>query len=79
MKTFAIIGLGMALAPHMASLADLKDRARLAFAVTRSPARRAAFEAAYGIPATGDLDLAVADPAERGHPVIPPKSKGRHR
>ncbi|TGN42977.1 Gfo/Idh/MocA family oxidoreductase [Paracoccus liaowanqingii] len=63
MKTFAIVGLGMALAPHMASLADLKDRARLAHAVTRSPARRAAFEAAYGIPATGDLDMALADPA----------------
>lgn len=53
----------MALAPHMASLADLKGRARLAYAVTRSSARRAAFEASYGIAATDDLDAVLADPA----------------
>ena len=62
-KTFAIIGLGMALAPHMASLADLKDRARLAYAVARSSARRAAFAQTYGIAATGDLDAVLGDPA----------------
>ena len=62
-KTFAIIGLGMALAPHMASLADLKDRARLAYAVARSPARRAVFAQTYGIAATGDLDAVLGDPA----------------
>ena len=62
-KTFAIIGLGMALAPHMASLADLKDRARLAYAVARSPARRAAFAQTYGIAATDDLDAVLGDPA----------------
>ena len=62
-KTFAIIGLGMALAPHMASLADLKDRARLAYAVARSPARRAVFAQTYGIAATDDLDAVLGDPA----------------
>ncbi|MFN3526820.1 MAG: Gfo/Idh/MocA family protein, partial [Paracoccus sp. (in: a-proteobacteria)] len=63
MKTVAIVGLGMALAPHMASLADLTDRVRLAHAVSRSDARRTAFEAHYGIPATGDLDRVLADPS----------------
>lgn len=63
MQTFAIVGLGMALAPHMASLADLKGRARLAHAVTRSPARRVAFEATYGVAATDDLDAVLGDPA----------------
>lgn len=62
MKTFAIVGLGMALAPHMASLADLRERARLAYAVTRSAARQAAFEARYHLPATDDLDRVLADP-----------------
>lgn len=60
MRTFAIVGLGMALAPHMASLADLK--AHLAHAVSRSPARRAAFEARFGMAATGDLEAVLADP-----------------
>nr|WP_111298515.1 Gfo/Idh/MocA family oxidoreductase [Paracoccus saliphilus] len=63
MKTFGIVGLGMALAPHMASLADLRGRARLAYAVARSPARRAAFEATYGVAATYDLDAVLGDPA----------------
>lgn len=63
MKTFAIVGLGMALAPHMASLADLGGRARLAYAVTRSLGRRAAFEATYGSAPTHDLDAVLADPA----------------
>ncbi|MFD1482183.1 Gfo/Idh/MocA family protein [Paracoccus nototheniae] len=59
----AIVGLGMALAPHMASLADLRGRAHLAYAVARSPARRAAFDATYGMAATADLDAVLADPA----------------
>ncbi|CAM3556971.1 Gfo/Idh/MocA family oxidoreductase [Paracoccus nototheniae] len=63
MKTVAIVGLGMALAPHMASLADLRGRAHLAYAVARSPARRAAFDATYGMAATADLDAVLADPA----------------
>lgn len=53
----------MALAPHMASLADLSDRVRLAYAVSRSEGRRAAFQARHGMAATGDLDRVLADPA----------------
>lgn len=41
-RRLAIVGLGMALAPHVLSLADLKERAELATAFTPSPARRAA-------------------------------------
>lgn len=63
MKTFAIVGLGMALPPHMASLADLRGVARLAYAVTRSPARGSAFEGRYGMAATGDLDRVLGDPS----------------
>lgn len=63
MKTFALVGLGLALAPHMASLADLQSRARLAYAVARSPERRAAFEATYGVTATDDLDAVLGDPS----------------
>lgn len=63
MKTLAIVGLGMALSPHMASLPDLRDRVRLSHAVTRSPARGAEFQARYGITPIHDLDGVLADPA----------------
>ncbi len=63
MRTFAVVGLGMALSPHMASLAELGDRVRLAYAVTRSAERRVEFESRYGVIATDDLDRVLADPA----------------
>ncbi|WP_233490665.1 hypothetical protein, partial [Paracoccus sediminilitoris] len=37
---FSIIGLGMALAPHMAGMRELADRVRVIHAVSRSAARR---------------------------------------
>lgn len=43
MKTFAISGLGMALASHMADLADLREHARSAYTLTRSAALRVRF------------------------------------
>ena len=63
MKTMAIVGLGMALAPHMASFSNLRGRTRLAYAVTRSLERRAAFEATYGVATTHDLSAVLGDPA----------------
>ncbi|WP_146038577.1 Gfo/Idh/MocA family protein [Paracoccus sp. SY] len=77
MKTIAILGLGMALAPHMAGLADLKGRVRLAYAVSRSSARRAAFEASYGIAATDDLDAVLGDPAVDAVILLTPPASHR--
>jgi len=55
-----LIGLGLAVAPHLQSLADLGARARIAAAFSRSAGRRQAFAAQTGLPVTGDLDSLFA-------------------
>jgi predicted dehydrogenase len=57
----AIIGLGMAVRPHARSLADLRDRVEVAYAFSRSEARRNAFGAQFDFPLTGDLQAIVDD------------------
>jgi predicted dehydrogenase len=51
----AIIGLGMAVRPHARSLVDLADRVEVAYAFSRSEARRRAFAAQFNFPLTSDL------------------------
>ena len=58
----AIIGLGMAVAPHAKSLADLSGRIEVAAAYSPTEARRDAFAREYGFPVTGDLNGVFADP-----------------
>ena len=57
----AIVGLGMAVAPHAKSLLDLGDRVEVAASYSPTPARRDAFAKAYGLPVSGDLDAILAD------------------
>jgi UDP-N-acetyl-2-amino-2-deoxyglucuronate dehydrogenase len=57
----AIIGLGMASAPHVRSLLDLGERVELAAAYSPTKARRAAFEAAHGLQTSDDLEAIFAD------------------
>ena len=57
----AIVGLGMAVTPHAKSLADLKDRAEVAYAFSPSEARRRDFAAKFPFPPAGDLDAILAD------------------
>ena len=57
----AIVGLGMAVGPHAKSLLDLKDKAEVAYAVSPTEARRAAFAKNFPFPTTGDLDAVMAD------------------
>jgi UDP-N-acetyl-2-amino-2-deoxyglucuronate dehydrogenase len=57
----AIIGLGMAVAPHAKSLADLSDRVEVAASHSPTLARREAFAEAYDLPVSGDLDAILAD------------------
>src|ERR1043165_3086956 len=57
----AIIGLGMAVAPHAQSLADLKDRVEVVHAFSPSKARRAAFAERFPFPLADDLDTILAD------------------
>lgn len=60
-RRIAIVGLGMAVAPHARSLIDLAERVEVVAAHSRSKARRRAFVAEYGLPVTGDLDALFAD------------------
>lgn len=62
MTTLAIVGLGLALTPHMASLFELSDRVNLIAGVTRSAERAAEFQSRYAISATPDLDRVLANP-----------------
>jgi predicted dehydrogenase len=57
----ALIGLGMAVAPHARSLRDLADRVEPAAAFSPTRARRDAFGSEFGLPVTDDLDAIVAD------------------
>jgi predicted dehydrogenase len=56
----AIVGLGMAVAPHARSLQDLADRVDVAAAYSPTRARRDAFAAKFAFPVTDDVD-AIAD------------------
>ncbi|MEO1089571.1 MAG: Gfo/Idh/MocA family oxidoreductase [Pseudomonadota bacterium] len=74
-RGLAVVGLGMALAPHARALAELADRYRVVGAWSRSEPRRAAAAAAYDLPVTADLDALVADPnVDVGLILTPPAS-----
>jgi UDP-N-acetyl-2-amino-2-deoxyglucuronate dehydrogenase len=57
----AVIGLGMAVTPHARSLLDLQGRVEVAWAFSRSEARRRAFAERFAFPTTGDLERIVGD------------------
>ncbi len=56
-----IIGLGMALKPHLQSLTELPQRVEIAACFTPSAERRAAFAAAHRHPVAGSLDEILND------------------
>ncbi len=60
-RRVAIIGLGMALKPHLESLAELADRIEIAACFTPSEARRRAFATAHSYPLANDLDQILGD------------------
>jgi len=57
----AIVGLGMAVAPHARSLLDLADRAEVVWAASRSEERCRAFAERFPFPVTTDVDRAISD------------------
>jgi UDP-N-acetyl-2-amino-2-deoxyglucuronate dehydrogenase len=57
----AIIGLGMALKPHLKSLEDLADRVEISGCYTPNLARRQTFAAAHAYPVFDDLDRILGD------------------
>jgi len=58
----ALVGLGMAAAPHAKSLLDLAGEARVIGAYSPSPARRRAFGERFPFPLADDLDALLGDP-----------------
>ena len=56
-----IIGLGMALKPHLQSLEELSDRVEIVAGFTPSAERRKAFAAANRYPVADNLDAMLAD------------------
>jgi UDP-N-acetyl-2-amino-2-deoxyglucuronate dehydrogenase len=58
----AIIGLGMAVAPHAKSLMDLRARVEVVRAYSRSAARRARFAEQFPFPLTDSLEEIERDP-----------------
>jgi UDP-N-acetyl-2-amino-2-deoxyglucuronate dehydrogenase len=61
-QRIGLIGLGMAVAPHAASLKDLADRVDV-LAYSPSVARRDAFKARFALPVTDRLEAVIEDPA----------------
>jgi predicted dehydrogenase len=59
----AIIGLGMASAPHAQSLIDLRGRLEVTCAYSPTASRREAFAEKWKLPVTDDLDGLFEDPA----------------
>lgn len=57
----ALVGLGMAVAPHARSLLDLADRVDVAWAYSPSEARRASFALRFPFPVTGDFAAIAGD------------------
>lgn len=71
----AIVGLGMALGPHLKSLEDLRDRVEIAACYTPSEAGRAAFAGKHAHPVTGDLAAILADRSiDVGFVLTPPNT-----
>ena len=68
----AVIGLGMAVTPHARSLLDLQDRVEVAYAFSRSEARRRAFTERFDFPVTGDLDRIFDDPSVEAVMILTP-------
>ncbi len=61
MHRIAIIGLGMAVKPHVLATRDLAPRVEVAAGFSRSAERRDHFARTYGLPVRDDLDAILAD------------------
>ncbi|HEY2110087.1 MAG TPA: Gfo/Idh/MocA family oxidoreductase [Dongiaceae bacterium] len=60
-RRLAILGLGMAVAPHAKSLVDLSDRTEIIWACSRSVERCRNFARSFPFPTTTDVDRVLGD------------------
>jgi predicted dehydrogenase len=72
MTGIALIGLGMAVAPHARSLLDLAGKAEVIGAFSPSAERRKAFGAQFPFPLADDLDALLADPRVEAAMILAP-------
>jgi predicted dehydrogenase len=68
----AMVGLGMAAAPHARSLRDLADRVEVAAVFSPSAERRQAFSERWSMPPVESLDAILADPSVDALMVLTP-------
>lgn len=68
----AIVGLGMAVRPHALGLVDLADKIEVAYAVSPSEARRAAFAESFPFPLCDSLDTVLSDASVEAVAVLTP-------
>jgi predicted dehydrogenase len=68
----AVVGVANGFPPHARSLVDLKDRARVVWAVARTTSRLQPVADEFGFPVTTDLGMALADPAVHAVLVLTP-------
>lgn len=68
----ALIGLGMAVAPHAKSLIDLEDRVEVAAAFSPSEGRRKAFGEKFSFPQADRLDAILADKSIEAVAILTP-------
>ena len=61
-RRLAIVGLGMALGPHLKSLGELADRVEIAACFTPSEARRRAFAQSNATPLAASVEAILANP-----------------
>jgi len=73
----AVIGTGMAAAPHARALNDLKDLIDVKGVFARTPEKRAAFAQEHGFPEAASLDPLVLDPSIDAVLIITPPNQ-RH-
>lgn len=73
-RRIAIIGLGMASAPHARSLADLAGRVEVAAAYSPTAARREAFAARWNVPTVDTADAVFEDRTIDAVMVLTPPS-----
>lgn len=70
-----VVGLGMAAKPHALALKDLTDRAQVIGGYSPSPARRAQFSAAYGLPVVDSIEALLDDARVQAVIILtPPRS-----
>jgi predicted dehydrogenase len=70
----ALLGLGMAVAPHAKSALDLADRVEVAYAFSPSPARRAKFAERFPFPVCERIETILDDESVAAVVILTPPS-----